>query len=101
MRSDTETGEKQILRYSLRMTRVRFSGLPHSLSGKDEGGGYRTSEIATVPATTHNAPIIVRKVKRSMPRRKSQVPRRIHSGLVATIGETITTGPKLSAAITK
>ena len=62
--------------------------------------GYQTTEIAIVPETTQTAPTTVRKVKLSMPRRKSQVPTRIHNGLVATMGETITTCPTLNAMIT-
>src|SRR5215510_1530062 len=61
---------------------------------------YRTTEIAIVPETTQTAPRIVRRVTLSMPRRKSHVPTRIHNGLVATMGETITTCPTLNATIT-
>src|SRR5690349_6701982 len=60
---------------------------------------HRTTAIAIVPATTHTAPRIVRIVNRSTSRRKSQVPRTIHNGLVATIGETTTTWPTLKATI--
>src|SRR5262249_23926383 len=60
---------------------------------------YRTMEIAIVPETTQTAPRIVRKVILSMPRRKSHVPTRIHIGLVATMGATITTCPTLNATI--
>jgi hypothetical protein len=51
----------------------------------------RTIEIVMVPATTQTAAKMGRNFSRSMSRRNSYLPRTIHKGLMATIGETVTT----------
>ena len=47
--------------------------------------------MATVPATTAMVPTMVVPVTRSLPRRKINEIAKLKSGVVATIGETITT----------
>jgi hypothetical protein len=44
-----------------------------------------------VPATTQTAAKMGRNFSRSMSRRNSYLPRTIHKGLMATIGETVAT----------
>ena len=53
--------------------------------------------MAMVPMTTASVPAMVRAFISSLPRKKMMAMIRFHSGVVATIGEMMTTRPELKA----
>ncbi|MDE0031375.1 MAG: hypothetical protein OXU42_18500 [Deltaproteobacteria bacterium] len=62
-----------------------------------QAGINRLRMIEIVPVMTAKVPVTVRALMRSRPRRNTTVRIRVHSGVEATMGETTTTRPRLTA----